>query len=461
MNAPSFDLVVLGGGPGGYVAAIRAAQLGLQVACIEMESTLGGTCLRVGCIPSKALLESSALFEKARTALKEHGVLAREVSLDLAAMMRRKDRIVKGLASGIEFLFRKNKVARFRGRGRLDGPGRVVVEGEEGHTLHARHVLIATGSRPATLPGVVLGGRVGTSTEALSYPEVPGHLVVIGAGAIGLELGSVWRRLGSRVTVLEYLDRILPGADAEIAQKARKVLERQGLKIHLSARVTGAREEGDGCVVEAEGMDPIRCDRVLVAVGRVPVTEDLGLDTVGIEPDRKGFIPVDEHQRTTAPGVFAVGDVVGPPMLAHKAHEEGIAAVEFLATGYGHVNPATIPSVCYTEPEVASVGRTEEALREAGIAYRVGTFPFRANGRARTLGEEEGEVKVLSHAQTDRILGVHILGPRAGDLIAEAAAAMEFGASSEDLARVCHAHPTLPEAMREAALAVLGRAIHV
>lgn len=461
MKHNEHDLVVIGGGPGGYVAAIRAAQAGMSTACVEREPALGGTCLRVGCIPSKALLESSARYEEAREGLKAHGVVVGDVSLDLRAMMRRKDRIVKGLASGVDFLFKKHRVARYTGHGRLDGPGRVVVEGDDPWTLRAGHILIATGSRPATLPGVVLGGRVGTSTEALSYPEVPSHLVVIGAGAIGLELGSVWRRLGAKVTVLEYLDRILPGTDAGIAAKALRVLERQGLTFHLRARVTGAREDGDGCVVEAEGLEPIRCDRVLVAVGRVPFTDGLGLETVGIAPDRKGFIPVDEHFRTAAAGVHAVGDVIGPPMLAHKAHEEGIACVEFLATGSGHVNHDAIPSVCYTEPEVASVGRTEEQLREAGVAYRVGAFPFRANGRAHTLGVTDGEVKVLSDARTDRILGVHILGPRAGDLIAEAATAMEFGASSEDLARVCHAHPTLPEALREAALAVLGRAIHL
>ncbi len=460
-EAVEHDLVVIGGGPGGYVAAIRAAQLGLNVACVEREPSLGGTCLRVGCIPSKALLESSARFEVARRGLKAHGVMVTEVTLDLMAMMRRKERIVKGLASGIEYLFTKNKITRYRGHARLDGPGRVVVDGEGPNTLRARFILIATGSRPATLPGVQFGGRIGTSTEALSYPEVPAHLVVIGAGAIGLELGSVWRRLGARVTVLEYLDRILPGVDADIADKARKALERQGLAFHLGARVTGAREEGDGCVVEVDGMEPLRCDRVLVAVGRVPVTEGLGLETVGIEPDRRGFIPVDERFRTSAEGVFAVGDVIGPPMLAHKAHEEAIACIEAFVTGYGHVNYDAIPSVCYTEPEVASVGHTEEALREAGIEYRAGTFPFRANGRAMTLGESEGEVKVLSDARTDRILGVHILGPHAGDLIAEAVAAIEFGATSEDLARVCHAHPTLPEALREAALAVLGRPIHV
>lgn len=457
----SHDLVVIGGGPGGYVAAIRAAQLGMSVGCVEQEEALGGTCLRVGCIPSKALLESSARFEEARNGLKAHGVLVPEVSLDLAAMMRRKERIVKGLSSGIDFLFKKNRVARYLGHGRLDGPGRVVVEGRDSRMLQAPHILLATGSRPATLPGVPLGGRIGTSTEALSYPEVPSHLVVIGAGAIGLELGSVWRRLGAQVTVLEYLDRILPGVDGDIAAKALKILERQKMKFRLGARVLSARQEGEECVVEAEGMDPIRCDRVLVAVGRVPVSDGLGLETVGIQPDRRGFLAVDERFRTTAEGVYAIGDLVGPPLLAHKAHEEGVACVEAIRTGHGHGNPLLIPAVCYTEPEVASVGHTEESLKTAGIAYRSGSFPFRANGRALSLGSSEGEVKVLSDARTDRILGVHILGPHAGDLIAEAVAAMEFGASSEDLARVCHAHPTLPEALREAALAVLGRPIHL
>jgi len=458
--ADTFDLVVIGGGPGGYVAAIRAAQLGMKVACVEREEALGGTCLRVGCIPSKALLESSFRYEEARSGLAAHGVLVEGVSLDLAALMRRKDRIVKGLVSGIDFLFKKNKVTRVRGFGRIAAPGRVEVEGPSPAALQASRVLIATGSRPATLPGVVFGGGVGTSTEALAYPEVPGHLVVIGAGAIGLELGSVWRRLGAKVTVLEYLDRILPGTDAGIAEKARKVLARQGLRFHLGVRVTSARDDGAGCVVEAEGMDPIRCDRVLVAVGRVPCTEGLGLEDLGVAVSPRGFIEVNERFETSVPGIFAIGDVVGPPMLAHKAHEEGIACVEAIATGYGHVNRETIPAVCYTEPEVASVGRTEEQLRQAGVDYRAGSFLFRANGRAQTLGETEGEAKVLADARTDRILGVHILGPRAGDLIAEAAAAMEFGASSEDLARTCHAHPTLPEALREAALDVLGRAIH-
>ncbi len=456
------DLVVIGGGPGGYVAAIRAAQLGKNVACVEQEEMLGGTCLRVGCIPSKALLESSHRFVEVRDHGKEHGLVVGDIGFDVTAMLKRKDRIVKGLTGGIAGLFKKNGITRYMGRGRLDGPGKVVVTTADGTetSLEADAIIVATGSRSANLPGVTVGGRIGTSTEALSWPEIPGHLVVIGAGFIGLELGSVWARLGAKVTVLEYLDRILPGIDAGIADAARKVLHRQGLKMRLSTRVLAAREEDDGCVVEVEGADPIRCDRVLLSVGRTPNTEGLGLDSVGITTDAKGRIPVGDGWATTAAGVFAIGDVIGGMMLAHKAHEEGVGCVEALYTGHGHVNYDVIPGVCYTAPEVASVGRTEEELTAAGIAYKTGRFPFRANGRAMTLGSSDGEVKILADAGTDRILGVHILGPHAGDLIAEAAAAMEFGASAEDLARTCHAHPTLSEAIREAALAVADRAIH-
>lgn len=461
MKKASHDLVVIGAGPGGYVAAIRAAQLGMDAACIEMEPALGGTCLRVGCIPSKALLESSEKYLEADRELKKHGVKVTGLTLDLAAMLKRKDRIVKGLTGGVDGLFRKNKVTRYLGRGRLDGPGKVLVDGEEPVEIAAKNVLVATGSRPAPLEGVEFGGPIGTSTEALSYQEVPGHLVVIGAGAIGLELGSVWRRLGAKVTVLEFLDRILPGADAGIAATALRVFKRLGLKFQLGARVTGARLEGDGALVEVEGQDPVAADRVLVAVGRAPMTEGLGLDTVGIEPDGRGFIPVGEGFATAVEGIHAIGDVIGGAMLAHKAHEEGIACVEHLATGYGHVNYDVIPSIAYTAPEVAWVGRTEEQLKEAGTAYRKGVFPFKANGRAQALGTTDGEVKVLADADTDRVLGVHIFGPRAGDLIAEAAAAMEFGASSEDVARTCHAHPTLAEAFKEAALAVDDRVLHL
>ncbi|HEX7449295.1 MAG TPA: dihydrolipoyl dehydrogenase [Pirellulales bacterium] len=458
----NYDLIVVGAGPGGYVAAIRAAQLGLSVACIEKEPALGGTCLRVGCIPSKALLESSELFYEAKEKLATHGIRLPQVELDLPTLLARKEQIVQGLAKGVEELLKKNKIARHLGHGRLAGPGKVRVECSDGaRELAAKHIMLATGSKVRGLPDVPLDGqRVGTSTEALSYPEVPKHLVVIGAGAIGLELGSVWRRLGAKVTVLEYLDRILPEMDQELAAEALKILAKQGLEFQLKSRVTAARAEGDRCVVQCEGAPPIECDRVLLAVGRVPNTDELGLETVGIQLDERGRVPVNDHFETSASGVYAIGDVIRGPMLAHKAEEEGIACVERIVTGFGHVNYDAIPNVVYTQPEVASVGRTEEQLRQAGREYRKGTFAFRGNGRARVLGHTEGQVKILADAQTDRILGVHILGPRAGDLIAEAVAAIEFGASSEDLARTSHAHPTLSEAIKEAALAVAGRAIH-
>jgi dihydrolipoamide dehydrogenase len=457
------DLVVIGAGPGGYVAAIRAAQLGMNVACVEREPALGGTCLRIGCIPSKALLESSELFAAAGERFAAHGVRLADVKLDLATMLRRKDETVRGLTSGVDGLFRKHRITRYTGHGRILGPGAVAVEnGSEAAQIMARRILIATGSTSTSLPGVTPDGdRIGTSTEALGYPEVPGHLVVIGAGYIGLELGSVWRRLGAKVTVVEYLDRILPGMDAEVAAAAKRILEAQGLAFRLRSRVTGIRAESDGCVVECEGAEPVRGDRVLVAVGRSPVTAGLGLESVGIRPDEQGRIVVDERFATTADGVYAVGDVVRGPMLAHKASEEGIACVEALAGGHGHVDYDAIPSVVYTFPEIASVGKTEEQLQAAGVDYRKGVFPFRANGRARALGQTDGQIKVLADTKTDRVLGVHILGPRAGDLIAEAASAMAFGASSEDIARTCHAHPTLAEAFREAALAVDGRALHI
>ena len=463
MEASTYDLVVVGAGPGGYVAAIRGAQLGMKVACIEEEKLLGGTCLRVGCIPSKALLESSELYEQAKDGLKRHGIKVGGVELDLKGMLRRKDQVVKALTGGVDGLFKKNGITRLEGHGRLAGGGKVVVASGDGETtVSGKHILIATGSRAATIPGVVLDGdRIGTSTEAPADPAVPGHLVVIGAGVIGLELGSVWRRLGSRVTVLEYLDRILPGMDEELASKSFALFKKQGMKIELGVRVVGARVEGDACVVEVDGKDAIGCDRVLVAVGRKPNTDGLGLEEAGIEVDARGRIPVDEHFATAASGVFAIGDVIRGPMLAHKASDEGIACVERLATGWGHVNYDAIPAIVYTEPEVASVGRTEEELKEAGVAYRSGSFPFIANGRARALNHTDGFVKILADAKTDRVLGVHILGPRAGDLIAELAVAIEMGASSEDIARSVHAHPTLAEVVKEAALAVDGRAIHI
>jgi dihydrolipoyl dehydrogenase len=457
------QLVVIGAGPGGYVAAIRAAQLGMNVAVVEQEPALGGTCLRIGCIPSKAMLESSARFWEARQELAKHGVQTAGVTLDLATMLRRKEQVVGTLTRGVDALFKKNKITRYLGHGQINGPRLVQVAGStEPVELKAQQILIATGSRPAMLPGVQVDGqRIGTSTEALAYTAVPNHLVVIGAGYIGLELGSVWRRLGAKVTVLEYLDRILYGLDAELAGEAKKLFEKQGLEFHLSCKVTAARAVDNGCVVECEGREPIHCDRVLVAVGRVPNTDHLGLESVGIELHKKGTIPVTEKFATSAEGIFAIGDVIAGPMLAHKAEEEGIACVEQLATGYGHVNYDAIPAVVYTHPEIGSVGKTEEQLKELGTDYRKGAFPFRANGRARTLGVVEGMVKVLADAKTDRILGVHILGPHAGDLINEAAAAIAFSASSEDLARTCHMHPTLGEALREAALAVANRAIHI
>jgi dihydrolipoamide dehydrogenase len=459
----SFDLVVIGAGPGGYVAAIRAAQLGLNTACIESESRLGGTCLRVGCIPSKALLEASEHYYEARTSFAETGIKVGEVGLDLNTMLGRKDRIVGELTRGIDGLFKKNKVTRVLGRGRIAGAGQVAVDGPEGtKVLSAKHILIATGSKVAPLPGVEVDGEVvGTSTEALSFNPVPKHLVVIGAGVIGLELGSVWARLGAKVTVLEYLDRILPGMDAEIAKEAQKEFTKQGLEFQLSTKVTGARKHPEGgAIVEVEGKEPIRCDRVLLAVGRIPNTEGLGLENVGIKTGRRGIIEVDAHFQTSMPGVYAVGDVIAGPMLAHKAEEEGVACVEYLATGYGHVNYDAIPGVVYTHPEIASVGKTEDELKAAGVAYKKGVFPFMANARAKAVGSTEGRVKVLADATTDRVLGVHIIGPNAGELIAEAAVSIEFGASSEDIARVCHAHPTLAEALKEAALAVDKRSIN-
>ena len=463
MSDTQFDLVVIGAGPGGYVAAIRAAQLGLNVACVEKEKALGGTCLRVGCIPSKALLESSERFHEAKEGLGVHGVKVSGVELDLKAMMKRKTKVVRTLTMGVAHLLKKNKITRFHGHGRITGPGQVVVEGADGEqALTADKILIATGSKEAMLPGIEPDwDRVGGSTQALSYPEVPETLVVIGAGVIGLELGSVWARLGSKVTVLEYMDRILAGSDAEISATAQKIFAGQGMEFRTGVRVTGARVDGKKCVVEYEGGEPLTCDRVLVAVGRRANTDGLGLEAVGIEVDRRGCIPVGDHFETSVPGIYAIGDVIKGPMLAHKAEEEGIACVEHIVTGYGHVNYDAIPGVIYTHPEIADVGRTEEQLKEDGVPYKKGSFPFLANGRARAMGDTDGFVKILAHAETDRVLGVHIIGPRAGELIAEIAVAVEFGASSEDIARSCHAHPTLAEVVKEAALAVDGRALHI
>lgn len=456
------QLVIIGGGPAGYVAAIRAAQLGLEVACIEKEPALGGTCLRVGCIPSKALLEASHQYHRAHKG-ELIGTKLSKVSLDLAAMLAHKDRVVKANTDGVDFLFKKNKVTRYLGHARLLGPNQIEVTGPGGsQTLEADRIILATGSRVAPLKGVEVDGeRVITSDQAIALPQVPASLVVIGGGVIGLELGSVWSRLGSKVTVLEYLPHLLGGMDAELARAAEKIFRKQGLEVRTAVKVLGARAGADGAVIEIEGAEPLQAERVLLATGRIPNTENLGLEAAGITLDARGRIPTNAHWQTAVPHIFAIGDVIAGPMLAHKAEEEGVAVVEYIATGYGHVDYNAIPSVVYTHPEIASVGRTEEALKEAGIPYKKGNFPFQANGRARAMAQTDGFVKVLTHAQTDRILGVHILGAHAGDLIAEAAVAMAFGASAEDLGRASHAHPTLAEAVKEAALAAWDKPLHM
>ncbi len=467
--AESYDLVVIGGGPGGYVAAIRAAQLGMKTACVEMRGTLGGTCLNVGCIPSKALLHSSEKFAEARNGLAAHGIKADKVGLDLGAMMARKEKIVADLTKGIEFLFRKNKVDYVRGRGRIAAPGRVEVALADGgtETLETARILIATGSESMPLPGVEVDEkRIVSSTGALSLAKVPKRMVVIGAGVIGLELGSVWSRLGAEVTVIEFLDRILPGMDGEIARQAQRVLKKQGLAFELGCKVTGARTARSAVTVSFEPVAggearEIKADIVLVAIGRRPYTEGLGLAEVGVETDNRGFIQVNPQFETSVPGIFAIGDCVPGPMLAHKAEDEGVICVEMMTGQAGHIDYDLVPGVVYTWPEIAGVGRTEEQLKEAGVDYRVGKFPFTANSRARTVGDTDGVVKILADAASDRVLGVHILGPQAGDLIAEAVIAMEFGASAEDIARTCHAHPSMAEAVKEAALAVDGRPIHI
>lgn len=458
----TYDLIVIGAGPGGYVAAIRAAQLGMKTAVVEREPKLGGTCLRVGCIPSKALLETTELLEQSQHRFAERGLVSNGVTVDLPQMMAHKDGVISQLDGGIQGLLKKHKIDRYFGHGRLLGGSQVEVAGDDGtKALHGAKILIATGSVSSAFPGMEPDGdRIGTSTEALSWPEVPEHLVVIGAGVIGLELGTVWRRLGSKVTVLEYLPRILPGTDSQIAKEAQKILTKQGMEFRLGAKVQQVTADGGSCKVEIEGSDPVDCDRVLIAVGRRPCTDRLGLEHAGVEVDQRGFIRVSSSYQTTTAGVYAIGDVIGGAMLAHKAEEEGIACVERMATGHGHINYNTIPGVIYTAPEIASVGETEDVLRERGHKIKVGRFSFAANGRARAAGHMEGFVKIIADADTDRVLGVHIIGAHAGELIAEAALAMSFGASSEDIARCCHAHPTLAEAVKEAALAVDKRAIH-
>ncbi len=467
MTETHFDVVVIGGGPGGYVAAIRAAQLGLKTACIDKRTAWGGTCLNVGCIPSKALLHSSHKFQEAKDHLGDHGVRLGQVELDLGTMMARKDKVVRDLTRGIEFLFRKNDVTAITGTGRILKQGVVeVTDGDSTRTCSAEHLLIATGSESTALPGVEIDEQqILSSTGALSLNEVPEHLIVIGGGYIGLELGSVWSRLGSAVTVVEFFDRIVPGMDTEIALQLQRALKRQGMAFRLGTRVVEARIEPDHVtlgVEPAEGgdQDVIQGDRVLVAIGRRPFTDGLGLEEIGVACDEQGAIRVDEHYRTNVDGIYAIGDVISGPMLAHKAEEEAIACVERIAGHVASVNYAAIPAVVYTWPEVASVGCTEEDIKAEGASFKVGRFPFSANSRARTSGESEGLVKIVSDEQTDRVRGVHIIGPEAGTMIAELVLAMEFGASSEDIARTCHAHPTLNEAVKEAALAVGGAPIH-
>jgi dihydrolipoamide dehydrogenase len=460
----SFDLIIIGAGPGGYVCALRAAQLGMKVACVEKRDTLGGTCLNIGCIPSKALLQSSENYVAAIHDFAAHGIEMGDVRFDLGRMMARKDEVVSANVKGVEFLFRKNKVTWLKGAARLAAPGRVQVDGK---FFEAKHIVIATGSESVALPGLDIDEqRIVTSTGALDLSEVPKRLAVIGGGYIGLELGSVWRRLGAEVTVIEFMERIVPAMDAEIAKAFERILTRQGLKFCLKTKVAGARVTNEGMVLTVEPdrggpSEEIAADVVLVAVGRRPNTDGLGLDAVGVALDERGRVRTDAHWATNVPGIYAIGDVIAGPMLAHKAEEEGVALAERLAGQAGHVNYGVIPGIVYTWPEVAAVGQTEEELKAAGIAYQVGKFPFTANGRARAMGDTDGFVKILADAATDRILGAHIIGPDAGTLIAELATAMEFGAAAEDVARICHAHPTLSEAVKEAALAVEGRALHV
>ncbi len=477
MSEEVYDLVVIGGGPGGYVAAIRAAQLGLRTACVEKRGALGGTCLNIGCIPSKALLQSSEKFAEARDHLAEHGVAVAAVKLDLKKMMARKDKVVGDLTKGIEFLFGKNKVDYVKGTAAITAapksngsaaPGEVTVKnGRKTQTLAARTILIATGSTHTDLPGITVDEKqIVSSTGALALSKVPKHLVVIGGGYIGLEMGSVWLRLGSKVTCVEFLDRITPGMDLEVSKQFQRVLTRQGMEFRLGTKVTAAKAARTGVTLTLEPAaggkaETLKADVVLVSVGRRAYTDGLGLEAVGVDVDQRGVIQVDDRYQTNVPGIYAIGDVIPGPMLAHKAEEEGVACAELLAGQFAHVNYEAIPGIVYTAPEVASVGATEEDLKERGTAYKVGKFPFTANSRARAAGETDGFVKILSDAKTDRVLGAHIIGPDAGTMIHEIVAVMEFGGSAEDVARTCHGHPTLNEAVKEAALAVDGRPIHI
>ena len=460
----AYDVIVIGSGPGGYVCAIRCAQLGLKTACVEKRETLGGTCLNIGCIPSKALLQSSEKFDEASRHLADHGVVVGDVSLDLPAMMAHKDKVVQANVSGVEFLFRKNKVDWLKGAGRITAPDTVVV-GDQTYTT--KSIVIATGSDVAPLKGIEIDERrIVSSTGALALEAVPEHLVVVGGGYIGLEMGSVWQRLGAEVTVVEFLDRILPGMDGEVSKQMQRILAKQGMTFRLGTKVTTATASDKGVALTVEpaaggDAESLEADVVLVAIGRIPMTNGLGLEDVGVALDDRGRVKTDGHFKTNVPGIYAIGDVINGPMLAHKAEEEGVAIAEILAGQSGHVNYDAIPGVVYTWPEVAQVGRTEEELKEAGANFRRGKFPFTANGRARAMNATDGFVKILADAKTDRVLGVHIIGAEAGTMIAECAMAMEFGASAEDIARTCHAHPTLNEAVKEAALAVDGRPIHM
>ncbi|HEX3756607.1 MAG TPA: dihydrolipoyl dehydrogenase [Rhizomicrobium sp.] len=461
--ADTFDAVVIGGGPGGYNAAIRLGQLGLSAACIDKRGSFGGTCLNIGCIPSKALLHATERFHEAQTDFAALGIKTK-VDLDLPAMMARKTKVVGELTKGVEFLFRKNKVEAIVGEGRITAPGRIEVKTADGsvRNITAKAIIIATGSDIAPLPGITIDeSQIVSSTGALSLTAVPKKLLVVGAGVIGLELGSVWRRLGAEVTVVEFLDRVTPGVDLEVSKALQRILTKQGFSFQLSTKVTGVEKKRTGLAVTVEpaaGGDKsiIECDVMLVAIGRRPYTQNLGLDAVGVKLDSKGRVVTDPHFQTNVPGIYAIGDCRDGPMLAHKAEDEAVAVAENLAGKAGHVNYDAIPSVIYTAPEVASVGKTEEELRAAGIAIKIGKFPFTANARAKTIAATDGFVKIIADAKTDKVLGCHIIGPEAGNLLAEVVLAMEFGASSEDIARTCHSHPTLTEAVRQAAMGVEG-----
>jgi dihydrolipoamide dehydrogenase len=470
-----YDLIVIGGGPGGYVGAIRAAQLGLKTAIVEKRGALGGTCLNVGCIPSKAMLQSSHHYEMAAHEFADHGVQVTGLKLDLKTMLARKDKVVGDLTKGIEFLMKKNKIDYIVGTAEITQPGEVSVKpsakGSRRQKLTTKNIIVATGSEVTPLPGVTIDEKqIVSSTGALALPKVPKSMVVIGAGVIGLELGSVWRRLGAEVTVVEFLDVVLPGMDAEVSKNMARILKKQGMAFKMATKVTGAKAARGGVTLTMEPRDglqkgakaeTLKADVVLVAIGRKPYTEGLGLEKAGVSVDERGFIPVDEDYQTNVPGIYAIGDVIGGAMLAHKAEDEGVVCAEIMAGESGHIDYGSIPGIVYTHPEVASVGKTEEQLKEAGVEYTSGKFPFSANSRARCNADAEGFVKVLAAKAGDRVLGCHIIGPAAGDLIQEVVNVMEFGGSSEDIARICHGHPGLPEAVKEAALAANGRAIHI